>query len=216
MGEPASLVELVMVVSGRLDGGGVGHGFGGAIALAYFVREPRATRDMDINIAVPLERCREVLGLLPGGVDWDDRSVQRCLADGQVRVWFRHGSFEAPIDLFFPQHRFHDEVARQVSRKPFGRGGAFLLPVIAAAHLCVFKALFNRPKDWIDIAVMLDARTVDVAEATRWLVELVGSDHEVSLRFAEALAASAARPATPTVESGAMPEPVIDWRRLGE
>ena len=68
MAERLRFVELVEAVHEGLDSAGVGHGFGGAIALAYYVGEPRATRDMDINIA---ESAPAVTADLPA-IDWGE------------------------------------------------------------------------------------------------------------------------------------------------
>jgi hypothetical protein len=45
----------------------------------------------------------------------------------------------------------------------------------------VFKAFFNRTKDWADIEAMLDAKSVDVHVVIGWLVDLLGGDdHRVT------------------------------------
>ncbi|HET9077569.1 MAG TPA: hypothetical protein VFN68_11615, partial [Acidimicrobiales bacterium] len=49
--------------------------------------------------------------------------------------------------------------------------------VISPTDLTVFKALFNRTKDWADIEAMLQAGSVDSADALRWVAEIVGEDH---------------------------------------
>jgi pimeloyl-ACP methyl ester carboxylesterase len=210
--EPRSLVELVIDLNDRLEAASVGHGFGGAIALAYCVHEPRATRDVDINIHVPVSHAASVFELLPAGVAWGKAHVHTCRERGQIRLWYRRERFEAPLDLFFPQHAFHEAVAAATRPRPFATED-YRIPVIAAAHLCVFKALFNRPKDWVDIAAMLAAGTVDLAEAERWLVTLLGADHETSRRFLQAVADSGnyAR----LLPGAEMELPPIDWQGLG-
>jgi hypothetical protein len=40
----------------------------------------------------------------------------------------------------------------------------------------VFKALFDRRKDWADIEELLRYGKVDVGEARRWLIAIVGAD----------------------------------------
>ncbi|HAM01848.1 MAG TPA: hypothetical protein DCQ30_06420, partial [Acidimicrobiaceae bacterium] len=155
MTEPTSLVGLVIEVNDRLTGAGIGHGFGGALALAYYVAEPRATRDMDINVSVPVQEARRIFELLPDGVVWTDDDVRRCVRDGQIRLWHGLPRQGIVIDLFFPQHEFHRAVAGATSPRPFARVD-YLLPVIAAAHLTVLKVLFDRPKDWVDIGAMIE------------------------------------------------------------
>ena len=48
------------------------------------------------------------------------------------------------------------------------------IPVISATDLTVFKTLFKRPQDWVDITEMLKAGTVDGAEALRCAEHLGG------------------------------------------
>ena len=50
---------------------------------------------------------------------------------------------------------------------PFGDA---TIPILAAEHLIVCKAVFNRPKDWVDIDAMLrGGAELDVAEVLRWV-----------------------------------------------
>jgi hypothetical protein len=205
MAEQPSLVDLVIDVNDRLTAAGIGHGFGGAIALAYYTADPRATRDMDINVSSPADAAGEVLEQLPAAVRWDARDVEACRRDGQVRLWVGTPRSGIPVDLFFPQHRFHAAVAEATTLKPFARPDYFL-PVIAGSHLLVFKTLFNRPQDWVDIAAMLRVGTVDLAESLRWLDELLGSDDELVKRVITTAAAARA-----LTEEEAVPR--IDWRK---
>ncbi|MCU4187374.1 hypothetical protein K6U06_23645 [Acidiferrimicrobium sp. IK] len=198
-----TFVDKVLLVDDALTAGGVEHAFGGAIALAYGVLAPRATDDIDVNISASADRAREVLACLPAAVDWDIADVAAVARDGQVRVRFRED--RTPLDLFFPQHAFHEAVAGAATGRPFaGR----LLPVISPTHLAVFKVLFNRPKDWVDIEAMLVAGTVDTAEARNWLAGLLGTGDPLFRRF-EDLAASAPS------EQDDMGAPLVDWRHLG-
>jgi hypothetical protein len=59
----------------------------------------------------------------------------------------------------------------------------------------VFKAMFARPRDWVDIEAMVEARSLDVDEAMRWVREMAGDDPRVE-RLAElrALRRSQAEP----------------------
>ena len=209
--ELPSLVDLVVAINDALTVGAVGHGFRGAIALAYYVGDPRATRDIDINIAMPVDRAEAVLRLLPAAVQWGGDDVRRCVADGQVRLWCGPVGDGIPVDLFFPQHAFHQAVAGATTLRPFGRLD-YLLPVISATHLAVFKALFDRPKDWVDIAAMLQAGTVDVVETLGWLQDLLGADHPTCGRLAE-LAVRAGQPSS--APGAEMHQPPVAWRSLG-
>ena len=212
MADQPRFVDLVQAVNDRLSTGEVGHGFGGAIALAYYVGDPRATRDLDINISVPVEQSADVFRLLPPWVEWTEKDVAECQARGQVRLWAGRRRDGIPVDLFFPQHPFHEAVAEAVRERPFLRAD-YTLPVVAASHLTVFKVLFNRSKDWVDIADMLRAGTVDVADALYWVRELLGEEHPSLARLAGLVASPEAKRRPAPAEGPDLPR--IDWTSLG-
>ncbi len=145
------------------------HAFGGAIALAYCTEEPRGTRDLDVNVFVDPGRASDVFAALPGGVTVTDANKNTLEREGQVRVWWE----DTPIDLFLDIHKFHDEVAQGVRVVQFeGR----TIPVLDCTALAVFKALFDRTKDWADIEEMVTAGALDLPRAEAWVERLVGSD----------------------------------------
>jgi hypothetical protein len=145
------------------------HAFGGAIALAYYTEEPRGTRDLDVNVFVDPVRTKEVFAALPDGVTVTEADTRTTEREGQVRLWWE----ETPIDLFLDIHSFHDEVAQGVRLVPFeGR----TIPVLDCTALTVFKALFDRTKDWADIEEMTAAGTLDPSRALAWVERLAGSD----------------------------------------
>jgi hypothetical protein len=167
----SELAALAQALHRALAGAGVPHAFGGALALAYHVDEPRGTRDIDVNVFVPVTDTRRVFALLPEGVGWDDTDVERVERDGQVRlVWD-----QTPIDLFFSTHAFHEEVALHVRTVPFPGGE---VPILGADDLAVFKAFFNRTKDWADIEAMAEVGSFDPHVVLGWLADLLGPDDE--------------------------------------
>ena len=162
-----SLPDRVVAIDRALSA--VPHAFGGALALAYWA-EPRATIDIDVNVFVPSERRDEVLTPLADlGVDvaGADEVVAR---DGQVRVWWDR----TPVDLFFSYDAFHDAADAGAVEVPFADT---TIRVLSAEHLAVCKAVFDRPKDWVDIEAMVDLGTrLDVAEVLRWVGRVAGDD----------------------------------------
>ena len=180
--ELPSLVELIVEINDNLTRAKISFGFGGALALAYYTAEPRTTDDIDVNISVPKSRIGEVFSLLPPSISWSAADIAQCARDGQIRLWCGEAKEGIPIDLFFPEHAFHDAVAKATSEHAF-RAKDYKIPIISAAHLTVFKVLFNRPQDWVDIEKMLLANTVDVVEVNRWLEELLGKDDDLFQRF---------------------------------
>lgn len=165
----SELGEQLLAVHDGFDGAGIPHAIGGAIALGYCTLEPRGTRDVDVNVFVGPERAREVLTALPRGVKFDGVHLERLERDGQVRV--RWGI--TPIDLFLSVLPFHDRVEAHVRVVPFE---GHEIPVLDCTGLAVFKAMFDRPRDWVDIEAMVEARSVDLDEAIRWVSEMAGAD----------------------------------------
>lgn len=177
------LSTRLLEVDDVLRDSGVGYSFGGAIALAYHVRRPRGTADLDVNLAVVAQDVRPLLRALPV-VSWDEASVQHLEQQGWLRLPTPDG---VPLDLFVAQHEFHDELQASAQAVPFaGR----LIPVVSATHLTVLKAMFGRPKDWVDISSMLEAGSVDTDAALAWTVELLGDDGAGHLRLADLVTAA--------------------------
>jgi hypothetical protein len=153
------------------------HAFGGALALAYYA-EPRSTVDIDVNVFVPsAESAAAITALAPLGIDADQRSLDDARRLGQVRLRWN----DTPVDLFFSYDPFHDAAARAVRRVPFADA---TIPILSAEHLTVCKVVFDRPKDWVDIAAMREAGThLDAVEILRWVQHSVGTDDDRYVRL---------------------------------
>lgn len=165
-----SLPEKVTLIHHALDGAKIPHAIGGALALAYYA-EPRATIDVDINVFVPTERWPEICeALAPLGIDVEVE-VEDLNRDGQVRLWWDRN----PVDLFFSYDPFHDAMQRGARKVPFNQE---TIPILSPEHLTVCKAMFDRPKDWLDIEQILVATDpLDLAEIEDWLERMVGADN---------------------------------------
>lgn len=173
------LGERIIAVHRSLDVAAIPHAIGGAIALAYCTADPRGTHDIDCNVFVDPTAVEVVFDALPPGIvsgASDRRAVAR---DGQVRLWWD----TTPVDLFFANHPFHAAAAGRLRRVPFE--GA-TIPVLGCTDLAVFKAFFDRTKDWADIEAMLDVGALDVVELRRTLVELLGEADQRIERLAGA------------------------------
>jgi hypothetical protein len=171
-----TLAEKVLALDEALTAAGLPHAFGGALALAYHIAEPRGTRDIDINVFVPTDAARATFERLPSEVRWSEHNVEEVESDGQVRVFWD----DTPVDLFFVTHPFHENAAENTQVVPFaGRD----IAVLAADNLAVFKAFFDRTKDWADIEAMIDAGSIDVHVVLGWLVDLLGCDDHRVERF---------------------------------
>jgi hypothetical protein len=165
----SELVEKLFTIQESLTEAGFAHAFGGAIALAYCVEEPRGTRDLDVNIFVDASEAESVLASLPKGVRVRKKDVAKVKRDGQARLdW--DGT---PIDVFLNNTPLHDAVASSVVWVRLeGRD----IPVLDCASLVIFKALFDRTKDWADIEAIAIATPEDIEGAAVTIAELVDDD----------------------------------------
>jgi hypothetical protein len=166
------VADKVLAVHDALRTASISHAIGGAIALGYCTIEARGTQDVDVNVFVSPSRTREVLAALPEGVRVRGVDVEAAERDGQVRLLWD----ATPIDLFFSVLPFHDEVERNVRHVTFGEE---TITVLDCTGLAVFKAMFDRPRDWVDIEAMFEARSFDSDEASRWIREMVGEDPRI-------------------------------------
>jgi len=164
-GLPAKIVD----VDAALAAAGIPHAFGGALALAWCTRRARGTIDIDLNVFVDVGRSAEVFTALPAAIAWTDHDLAAVEADGQVRLWWDG----TPVDLFFDTTEFHAEVAGRTRTQQFA-GSA--LPFLSCTDLAVFKAFFNRTRDWADLEEMVEAGTLDVDRVTGVLVRYLGGD----------------------------------------
>jgi hypothetical protein len=172
-----SLPEKILALHRGLAGAKIAHAFGGALALAYYA-EPRTTIDVDVNVFLAPARYSAVQTVLTplGAEPLDVCTVER---DGQCRTnWGR-----TPIDLFFAYDEIHDAMRREARLVPFGDDR---LPILSPEHLLVCKALFDRPKDWLDIEQMLICTpNLDTGEVRSWLCRALGEDDPRDERFEE-------------------------------
>ena len=163
------LAERLLVVHDSLTDARLSHAFGGAIALGYCTLEPRGTRDLDVNVFVSPDRAADVLGALPDSVTITALNSRQLTREGQVRVWWE----DTPIDLFLDVLSFHREVAKSVRHVSFMDR---TIPVLDCTALAVFKAMFDRTRDWADIEAMVEVSAIDLDAAANWVQEMDGPD----------------------------------------
>ncbi|WP_419837944.1 hypothetical protein [Candidatus Poriferisodalis sp.] len=145
------------------------HAFGGAIALGWCTPQARVTNDIDINIFVDPELGESVLIGLPDGVEVTDEACERLMRDGQARFWWE----TVPVDIFLNTTEFHIGAAARVQHREFE---GVMLPCLACGDLAVFKAFFDRGKDWLDIEAMVSIDSFDIDAATTEIERLLGPD----------------------------------------
>jgi hypothetical protein len=178
-----ALSSRILAVHEMLDALHVEHQFGGAIALAWY-RSPRATTDVDVNVTLSPENAEPLLGALGHlgvSVTAEDRAlIER---DGQARLdW---GGYY--LDVFFATLELHREMAVSARNVAFGPAH---IPILSPEHLIVCKAVFDRPKDWVDIEEIVALGTqVDPETVLGWIDELLGEDSVQHERLAHLLVA---------------------------
>lgn len=167
--DPSGLPYKMVAVHRSLDHGGINHAFGGALALAWCTEQARGTIDLDVNVFVPPAGADEALAALPSEIAAthdDRRSLER---DGQARLWWD----TTPVDLFLSTSEFHEQAEARVRWEPFAGHD---LPFLACDDLAVFKAFFDRTKDWADLEAMVEAGSLDVASVAGILALYLGPD----------------------------------------
>ncbi|MBW2273525.1 MAG: nucleotidyl transferase AbiEii/AbiGii toxin family protein [Deltaproteobacteria bacterium] len=161
--------EKIVAIEQALQGADIPHAFGGANALAYY-GTPRATADIDVNIFVPATRGHEVLAVLGAlGVSADDPALpERIERDGQARVFWQ----KTPIDLFFSYDALHES---SMARRRVVDFGGDPIHVLSPEDLMTYKVVFNREKDWRDIAEMVYAanEALDFDYVREWLERIL-------------------------------------------
>jgi len=165
----SELVEKLFAIHDSLTEAGIAHAFGGAIALAYCTEEPRGTRDLDVNIFIDAAKAGPTLAHMPDGVRVGKADIAKVERDGQARLdW--DGT---PVDVFLNNLPLHKAVAAAVVWVPLADRQ---VPVLDCASLAIFKAFFDRTKDWADMEAIAQATPEDIDAAAATIADLVGPD----------------------------------------
>lgn len=165
------LVDKIVLLHRSLRDAHVPHAFGGALALAWCTERARGTIDIDCNIFVGTSEASTVLAALPSAVRWSPTDRDALERDGQTRLFWD----STPIDVFLNTTAFHDEVALRAQTHIFAGEE---IPFLSCTDLAVFKAFFNRTKDWADIEAMIEINSLDVARVVGILALLLGTTDE--------------------------------------
>jgi hypothetical protein len=174
-----TLPERLVAIHRALAQRRIPHAFGGAIALAYWTRDPRGTNDIDLNVFIPAADCARALRALPGGIAAPSGTEEAIVRDGQARLWWD----ETPVDLFFDYAPIHGEAARHRRSMPFADTR---IPVLGPVELAAFKVIFDRTRDWADIEAMLEAGALDLDAVRATLRTMIDPDDQRFARLAEA------------------------------
>jgi hypothetical protein len=176
-----SAADAAQRIADELGIAGISHAIGGALALAI-AGVPRGTADVDINVFVSEDRVRSVMKILTGvGIEIDFEAAER---EAHTRGMFIGRWDGMRIDVFLPSIPFAFEAERTRIRVTDAAGwsGWFL----AAEAVTVFKLLFFRGKDVVDLERLVAVRPeLDRAYVRRWIVDMMGEDDERTVKWDE-------------------------------
>jgi len=178
----SELVDKLHAIHDSLTDAGIPHAFGGALALAYCVEEPRGTRDIDVNIFLDASDAESAVAALPEGIRVRRKDVAAIKRDGQARLRWD----DVPVDVFLNNLPLHDSVAASIVWVELG---AREVPMLDCASLAIFKAFFDRTQDWADLEAIALATPEDIEQAIATIGELVGQDDPACERLESLLAA---------------------------
>ena len=165
------LVGKILALHEQLSREDLPHAFGGALALAWCTQRARGTIDIDINLLIPASEWPSALAALPKDVKVTRKDKMLLERDGQVRVWWE----KTPLDLFLNSTDFHEGIAERLRWETFAGKS---LPFLSCFDLAVFKAFFNRIKDWADLEEMALAGTLEKERVQATLIGYLGADDE--------------------------------------
>ena len=169
--DPATLAVLF---ARALESARVPYAIGGAIAYGFW-GVPRGTRDLDVNVFVSAERADFGIDVLvAAGLEIDRaRAMRSALERGDARGRYQ----DLPVDLFFISIPLHESAALRTVEVTLLDTP---IRVLSAEDLVVFKLLFFRGKDVVDVErlVATQGDRLDRDYVRSWLIACVGEDDE--------------------------------------
>jgi hypothetical protein len=166
-----SIVDKMLAISSALESHRLPYAFGGALALAFCTERARGTIDIDVNVFVTPDEAGRVLSSLCPPVNQSDGDLTVLERDGQIRLWWE----QTPVDVFLDTTDFHLQAAQ---RRQFHDFGSRQIPFLGCSDLAVFKAFFNRTKDWADLEEMIAIGSLNVDQTLGVLVRYLEGDDE--------------------------------------
>jgi hypothetical protein len=172
MTPPTDAFDAGVRIAGALEQHGVSYALGGALAYGQY-GIPRATNDVDVNVFVdPTSLAPVVAALRSLGIDIKDETARKqAEAEGMFIVRWA----DMRVDVFTPSISFAWEAERTRVRHTIDGVGVWFL---SAEALCVFKLLFFRGKDVVDLErlIAVQGKAVDGGYVRARLVEMMGPD----------------------------------------
>lgn len=174
MTEPFAPLLAALAFAGALEARQVDYAIGGALALSMG-SEPRMTNDVVVNVLVEPSGLDPVFDAIEAVGATVDRSLARRQAEDDGLFIARWPS-RHPLDLFTPSIEFSHEAARTRVRRRIADRVAWFL---SAEGIAIFKLLFFRGKDRVDVERLVQVRPqLDRGYIRQRLVDDLGADDE--------------------------------------
>jgi hypothetical protein len=181
---PRDASEVAARLVALLEAEECDYAIGGALALGYWA-VPRSTIDVDVTLYLSPDKPRDCLALLARlGCEFDSgRAESTLVSHGFCQVKF----LDSRLDVFLPLVDFYETAKARRRLMPLGGGKAWIWD---AETLCVFKMMFFRPKDLVDVQSLLreQAAALDRSWVEAELVELYGQRDPRITRWRELVA----------------------------
>ncbi len=175
MNTQGNLVSVVRTLITVLEASGEVYAFGGALALSAW-SEPRATADVDIILWVDPHRFVDAVDLMikAGAV----LSKEAAVAQAETQGMFVGRVGQVRVDVFVPSIPFYEIAAKLRARTEILGIETW---VHSAEVLAVFKMLFFRPKDLLDVERMLHVQGANLNRAfvRKHLVAMLSQDPRI-------------------------------------
>jgi hypothetical protein len=183
---PLDAYRTAELLAEAFESEGCEYALGGALALGYWAT-PRGTIDVDVTLYLSPKQPTHCIRLLQRiGCEFNAARAHASIGEhGFCQVKF-HG---CRVDVFLPLTDIYDEVKSRRRQMPLGE---HIVWVWDAAALCVFKMMFFREKDLLDVKALLRAQgsSLDVAWIESTLVGMFGQRDPRINQWRELLAAT--------------------------
>jgi hypothetical protein len=174
MNTPASARSVARLLADVFQAEGLEYAIGGAVALTYHAA-PRDTIDVDVTVFFDVPDLPRIVDVLHrAGCSVDEEDARRRLGREECIRASCHG---IRVDLFVPDIDLYASACnRRMTVLLEGRP----VRIWSAEDLILFKLLFFRPKDRLDIerVVLFQAERLDQAYVRQWLIRMVGEEDE--------------------------------------
>jgi hypothetical protein len=162
---------------------GFDYAFGGALALGYWT-EPRSTMDVDITLFLPVDQPEQCIRLL--------REIGCEVAEAETaKLLVEHGFCRVNydglrLDVFLPTIPFYEQAKARRRMVPLRQQKIMIWD---AETLAVFKMMFFREKDLVDLRKILTSQGASFER--KWvreqLIEIYGKRDTRIIRWDELL-----------------------------